>query len=72
MIVRKSVMTVRRSVITVNRSVMTLSKSVITADKLVMTVPGSVLKLMLRTSFLRPTSDSLSLEFVTCYVATKG
>ena len=61
--------------ITVNRSVITLSKSVITINKLVMTVLGSVLKLMLKTSFLRLnliTFDSVSLEFMTCNVASKG
>ena len=61
--------------ITVNRSVITLSKSVITINKLVMTVLGSVLKLMLKTTFLRLnfiTFDCLPLEFVTCNVASKG
>ena len=61
--------------ITVNRSVITLSKSVITINKLVMTVLGSVLKLILKTSFLRLnfiTFDSVSLEFMTCNVASKG
>ena len=61
--------------ITVNRSVITLSKSVITINKLVMTVLGSVLKLMLKISFHRLnfiTFDSVSLEFMTCNVASKG